>query len=160
MFILKLVLSVDGGFNLKRVKQEDETRSVSEDGVLYFRTLPKSPKYDKRCSIFRHKIWFSALFYTDAPCLKMNRKEWTGNVGTICSISQWGSLVWLGWSKYTNYHFNFAKFIFTLSSRSGITKLDRMWLMDYEWTHFASLVFSCQFYPLVKLCRLQGSAAG
>ena len=51
MFILKLVLSVDGGFNLKRVKQEDETRSVSEDGVLYFRTLPKSPKYDKRCSI-------------------------------------------------------------------------------------------------------------
>lgn len=56
MFMLKLVLSVDGGFNLRRAKQEHETRSVSEDGVLYFRTLPKSPKYDKRCIIFRHTV--------------------------------------------------------------------------------------------------------
>ena len=89
---------------------------------------------------------FQFQFITDP-----HRKEWTGNVGTICSISQWESLVWLGRSKYTNYHFNFAKFIFALSSRPvGWQKLDRMLLMDYT---MDTLCLTCVQLSILSSCQ-------
>ena len=105
---------------------------------------------------------FQFQFITDP-----HRKEWTGNVGTICSISQWESLVWLGRSKYTNYHFNFAKFIFALSSRPvGWQKLDRMLLMDYTMDTLCltcvqlSILSSCQALQTAgQCCRLVRDAA-
>ena len=159
-FSLELVFC--GGFNLKRVKQKEETRSVSEDGVLYFRTLPKSPKYDKRCIISRHtrkvERWFPV------PVFKDQNSKGIENSGSVMLaqfakyLEFWGrergSLDWLGWSKYTNYHFNSAKFVFTLDSRPGMTKA---WWDVFNGPWWLACV---RFYPLVMLCRLQASAAG
>lgn len=53
-----------------------------------------------------------------------------------------GTLDWLGWSKYTNYHFNSAKFVFTLDSRPGMTKA--WWdVFNGAWLVFGFILSSC-----------------
>ena len=154
-FSLELVFC--GGFNLKRVKQKEKTRSVSEDGVLYFRTLPKSPKYDKRCIISRHtrkvEIWFPV------PVFKDQNSKGIENSGSVMLaqfakyLEFWGEGEGLltGWDDpNTPIIILTLPNLFLLSTADlGWQKLDGMCLMDPD----GSLVFGFILSSCSADCR-------